>query len=237
MLNTQPVYLQLAEFLQERINSNVYSLGSKIPSERELTETFGISRMTVRKAIDVLIERGILVRVQGKGTFVTSPKLDSPLDNGLESMGKFIRDQGLLPSNKVLSCEIRRAGTKYARIFHISPRDDIFQLFRLRLGNGKPIALEYTYVPGSIIPAIETYNFEYTSLYDLFRKHEIKTAYDHQELEIVNICNPQARLLGIAENTSVFMLHNTVVSESGQVLEHTKSYISGDTVTFSSILT
>ncbi len=237
MLNTQPVYMQLAEFLQERINSNVYGLGNRIPSERELTETLGISRLTVRKAINVLIERGLLVRVQGKGTFVTSPKLNSPLDDGLESMGKFIQEQGLLPSNKVLSCEVRKAGTKYARIFHISPKDNIFQLFRLRLGNGKPIVLEYTYIPCSIIPDIETYNFEYTSLYDLFKKHEIKTSYDYQELEIVNICNPQAKLLELEENTSVFMLHNTVISENKQILEHTKSYISGNTVTFSSILT
>ncbi|MDD3139449.1 MAG: GntR family transcriptional regulator, partial [Lachnospiraceae bacterium] len=155
MLNTQPVYLQLADLLQEKIDTSEYGPGSNIPSERELTESFGISRMTVRKAINVLIDRGMLTRIQGKGTFVRAPRIDSPLDV-VQSMGKFIQELGLLPSNKVLFCGKRKAGIKYSRVFKIDPEDDIFQLFRVRLGSDDPIALEYTYVPYSVIPELET---------------------------------------------------------------------------------
>ena len=91
MLNTQPAYLQLADLIQEKIATNEYSLGSKIPSERELSEVFGISRMTVRKAIEVLIEKGMLTRLQGKGTFVSKPKIDSPIDT-IQSMKSFIQE-------------------------------------------------------------------------------------------------------------------------------------------------
>lgn len=236
MLNTQPAYLQLADLIQEKIATNEYSLGSKIPSERELSEVFGISRMTVRKAIEVLIEKGMLTRLQGKGTFVSKPKTDSPIDT-IQSMKSFIQESGLIPSNKVLVTKTEKAGGKYSRIFHIPPDADLFLLFRLRLGNGEPLALEYTYIPYDIIPDIESYDFEHCSLYDLYEQQGITFATDSQRLEIVNVCNPQAALLKVEEDSAVFMLHDTVTDTTGRVIEYTRSYVGGNTFTFSSILT
>lgn len=236
MLNTQPAYLQLADLIQRKIETNEYCLGSKIPSERELSEVFGISRMTVRKAIDVLIEKGLLTRLQGKGTFVSQPTIDSPIDT-IHSMRLFIQESGLIPSNKVLAAQKEKAGVKYSRIFGISPDEDLFLIFRLRLGNGIPLALEYTYIPYNIVPDIETYNFEHCSLYDLYEKQGISFATDSQKLEIVKAGNPQAALLKIEEGSAVFMLHNTVTDTTGRVVEYTRSYAGGNTFTFSSILT
>ncbi|MDD6435665.1 MAG: GntR family transcriptional regulator [Clostridiales bacterium] len=236
MPNNQPAYLQLADLIQEKIAANEYNLGSKIPSERELSETFGISRMTVRKAIEVLIDKGLLTRLQGKGTFVSRPKIDSPIDT-IQSMGAFIQESGLIPSSKVLLTRKEKAGTKYGRIFHISPEADLFLLFRLRLGDGEPMALEYTYIPYDIIPDIESYNFEQCSLYDLYEQQGIMFSQDFQELEIVKVSNPQASLLKVAEDSAVFKLHNTVTDVSGRVIEYTRSYVGANTFTFSSVLT
>lgn len=235
-MKKQPVYLQLADLLQEKIKSHHYTVGNKIPSERELSETFGISRMTVRKAIDTLIDKGLLTRLQGKGTFVSSPKLDSPIDT-IQSMRDFIEEAGLTPSNKILLTKKQKAGIKYSKIFHIEPDDDIFLLFRLRLGNHIPIALEYTYVPCSLIPDIDTYDFMHCSLYDIFHDHGIYLKEDTQTLEIVKIFHPQAALLHVKEDTAVFMLHNTVTDTTGRVIEYTRSYINENTVTFTSTLT
>ncbi len=236
MLNTQPAYLQLADLIQRKIETNEYGLGARIPSERELSEVFGLSRMTVRKAIDVLIEKGLLTRLQGKGTFVSKPRIDSPIDT-IQSMRLFIQESGLIPSNKVLAAQKEKAGVKYGRIFKVSPDEDLFLIFRLRLGNGEPLALEYTYIPYNIVPDIETYNFEHCSLYDLYEKQGISFATDSQRLEIVKVCSPQSALLNIEEGSAVFMLHNTVTDITGRVVEYTRSYVSGDTFTFSSILT
>lgn len=235
-MNKQPVYLQLADLLQGKIKSHQYTIGNKIPSERELSETFGISRMTVRKAIDTLIDKGLLIRLQGKGTYVSKPRLDSPIDD-IQSMGSFIRESGLIPSNKVFLTKKEKAGIKYSRIFHIDPEDDIFLLFRLRLGNNIPIALEYTYVPYHLVDQIDSYDFERCSLYDLFLENGIHFAEDTQRLEIVKIFNPQAALLHVKEDTAVFMLHNTVTDTTGKVVEYTRSYISENTVTFTTTLT
>ena len=91
MSNTHTIYQQLADFIQGKIETNEYNFGAKIPSEREFSEIFKISRMTVRKAIDLLIEKGLLVRIQGKGTFVSKPKIDSPIDT-IKSMKSFIQE-------------------------------------------------------------------------------------------------------------------------------------------------
>ena len=217
-----PVYLQLADLIERKINKNEYPLGSKIPSERELIDAFGISRMTVRKAIEVLIEKGLLTRQHGKGTYVSQAAVHSPLDS-IQSMGKFIQDSGLLPSNKVLLTKKAKAGAKYSKIFDIDPEDDIFLLFRLRLANGKPFALEYTYTPYHIVPDLDSYDFELTQ--------------DTQRLEIVRVMNPQAALLNVEEGSAVFMLHNTVTNSSGKTIEYTRSYYSERTITFTSTLT
>lgn len=236
MPKKHPVYLQLADLIERKINKNEYPLGSKIPSERELIDTFGISRMTVRKAIEVLIEKGLLTRVHGKGTYVSQATVRSPLDS-IQSMGKFIQDSGLLPSNKVLLTKKEKAGVKYSRIFHLSPDDDIFPLFRLRLANGKPFALEYTYTPYDIVPNLDSYDFEQCSFYDLLETNHISPSHDTQRLEIVRVLNPQASLLNLEEGSAVFMLHNTVRDSSGRTIEYTRSYYSERTITFTSTLT
>ncbi len=235
-MSKQAIYLQLADFIQGKIDANEYPFGSKIPSERELCDTFQISRMTVRKAIDLLIEKEYLIRLQGKGTFVNKQKLDSPLDT-IQSMKRFIHESGLTPSNKVIYTEKKKAGIKYSKIFHISPEDEIFCLFRLRMGDDTPIAMEYTYVPYDIIPNIDSYDFEDGSLYALFEHYQIELYEDYQTIEIVKIFNPQAALLSIPEDSAVFMLHNTVTDTTGRIVEYTRSYMSKNTVTFTSILT
>lgn len=236
MPKKNPVYLQLADLIERKINKNEYPLGSKIPSERELINTFGISRMTVRKAIDVLIEKGLLTRIHGKGTYVSQAAVHSPLDS-IQSMGKFIQASGLLPSNKVLLTKKEKAGVKYAKIFHLNSEDDIFLLFRLRLADGKPFALEYTYTPYDIVPNLDSYDFEQCSFYDLLETNHIKPSQDTQRLEIVRVLNPQAALLNVEEGSPVFMLHNTVSDPSGRTIEYTRSYYSERTITFTSTLT
>jgi len=230
------IYLQLAELLENKIINKKYRSGSAIPSERELCKTYGISRMTVRKGIDHLVEKGILTRVQGKGTFVSRIDINSPLD-GLESMRSFIREEGLLPSSKVLRSVSRTAGEKYARIFSIHPDDIIFELYRLRLADGRPIAMEYTYVPMYLIPDIDSHDFEKESLYELFETNGLQLGTDEQTLEIVRVTSPQSNLLRIPDDSAVFMLNNTVTDIQDRVIEHTHSYINQNYMSFSARLT
>lgn len=230
------IYLQLAELIEEKIFKKQYRPGQMIPSERELCDVYGISRMTVRKAIDSLVDKEILTRVQGKGTFVNRTDMNSAMD-GLESMRAFIRESGLLPSNKVIHTAVRPAGVKYAKIFGIDEDSLIFELFRLRLASGKPVAMEYTRAPYDLIENIDKYDFENGSLYELFEKSGFHLGRDKQTLEIVRVTAPQSNLLDVEDNAAVFMLHNTVTETGGRVIEHTRSYIAQRAMTFSTTLT
>lgn len=235
MPGKQPLYLQLAELIEKKILSKEYVLGTYIPSERELCESYGVSRMTVRKAISLLEENGLLSKIQGKGTIVRPTVLETPIDS-IQAMGKYIRSFGFTPTNKVFHTAKRRAGIKYSRIFGIDRNDFIFELFRLRLADGRPFAIEYTYVPSYILPHFEDYNFEFCSLYDLYAMNHIELSLDNQDLEIVRIDSPQSDLLKLPKNTAVFMLHNTVKDSLGRVVEYTRSYLGKDTTSFSTVL-
>lgn len=235
MVHQQPLYRQIAELLREKIEKGEYRFGQFIPSERELSAKYGVNRLTLRKAIALLVNEGLLIPKPGKGTYVNRPKIDSAFDT-IQSTTPFLLDMGLTPSNRLIYSGRRKAGWKYSQIFHVSPDDDIFQLFRVRLGDGEPYILEYTYLPYDLIPEIEQYDFSIYSLYDIYGKHGIQLAHDTQTLEIVRICPPQSSLLNLPENDPVFMTTETIIDTQGKVVEYTKSYSSGKKFVFSTVM-
>ena len=235
MIHQQPLYRQIAELLREKIEKGEYQFGQFIPSERELSAKYGVNRLTLRKAIALLVNEGLLIPKPGKGTYVNRPKIDSAFDT-IQSTTPFLLDMGLTPSNRLIYSGRRKANWKYAQIFKISPDDDIFQIFRVRLGDGEPYILEYTYLPYSPIPDIEQYDFSIYSLYDIYNKHGIQLAHDTQTLEIVKICPPQSGLLNLPENDPVFMTTETIIDTRGKIVEYTKSYSSGKKFVFSTIM-
>ncbi len=235
MIHQQPLYRQIAELLREKIEKGEYQFGQFIPSERELSAKYGVNRLTLRKAIALLVNEGLLIPKPGKGTYVNRPKIDSAFDT-IQSTTPFLLDMGLTPSNRLIYSGRRKANWKYAQIFNISPDDDIFQIFRVRLGDGEPYILEYTYLPYSLIPDIEQYDFSIYSLYDIYNKHGIQLAHDTQTLEIVKICPPQSSLLNLPENDPVFMTTETIIDTRGKIVEYTKSYSSGKKFVFSTVM-
>lgn len=235
MSRQQPLYYQLAELLEKKIMSKEYVIGTCIPSERELCNTYGVSRMTIRAAIQILENKGLVSKMQGKGTIVCPTVVETPIDS-IQAMGQYIQSFGLTPTNKILHTRKRMAGTKYSKIFHISKEDYIFEIFRLRLADNKPFALEYTYIPYDIVPNIEDYNFEFCSLYDLYLHNQIYLSTDNQTLGIVRIDSPESDLLKLPQNTAVFMLHNIVEDTGHRIVEYTRSYLSKNTIGFSTVL-
>jgi len=234
-MEQQPIYKQIADLLRDKIEKEEYQFGQFIPSERELSSRYGVNRLTVRKSIACLVEEGLLLPRPGKGTYVNRPKINSPLDT-IQGTGPFLREMGLTPTNRLIYSGKRKAGWKYASIFNISQEDDIFQIFRVRLGDGEPFFLEYTYLPNDLIPNIEQYDFTVYSLYDLFNLQGIVLAGDTQTLEIVSVTSPQSTLLNVPDGEQVFMITDTSTNINGRIVEYTKSYSSGKKFTFSTTM-
>lgn len=235
MKRQSPLYRQIAELIREKIEKGEYRFGQFIPSERELAQKYGVNRMTIRKALSLLIEAGLLLPKPGKGTYVNRPKINSAFDT-IQGTTPFLIDMGLTPSYRLIYSGKRTAGWKYSRIFHVPPEEEIFQIFRVCLGDGEPYTLEYIHLPLSLIPDIEQYDFQVYSLSAIYDQMGIVPYHDIQTLEITQISSPQSILLDVPEGEPVFMLTETITDQNGRVIEYTKSYSSGKKFIFSAVM-
>lgn len=210
------------DIIRSSIENGIYVYGQPIPPERTLADLYLVSRMTIRKATDLLVNEGLLYRKQGKGTFVSLPRLHA--SNAITSTKKYLEDNGLKPSANVFYTGIRTAGYKYGSIFQIDEHAQIYQLFRQRLGDGIPYTIEYSYLPLSYVPNIEAYDFAQTSLYLCLKDNGITLSHSHQTLDLVLVNQPQSTLLAVPDGTSAFMRKSTIYDINDRAVEYTLSY-------------
>ena len=136
-----------------------------IPSERELMLTYGVSRATVRKAIDGLVADGVLQRTQGLGTFAVRPRVESALH--LASFTTDMRRRGLNPSTRLLSIKLLRPPPEVATNLALGPRDQAWRITRVRLADGQPLAHEAGWYAAAALPDLDRLDLEGESLYQL----------------------------------------------------------------------
>lgn len=137
-----PLYRQLKLELQQRIADGEWKFGERIPSERELCEAHGVSRITVRQAIAEMVHEGLLERSQGKGTFVARPKISQPLSS-MTPFETTLANWGLVPSTHVLEQEFLPADFRTAEVLEAAPGELLLRLSLLGMGDGKPL-VHYT---------------------------------------------------------------------------------------------
>ena len=216
--------------LKGDIENNLYSFGSALPSERTLAEKYFVSRTTVRNAIEQLVHDGLLYKIQGKGTYVSMPKLHAT--NSVTSTRKYLKDHHLKPSTKIITSGIRNAGYKYSNIFNISESDQLFFVYRQRLGNKIPYSVEYTFLPFAYVPNAQSYNFAKESLYDCFNDNNIIVDHTVQTIDLVKIFKPQSDILQQPDGSASFKRVNTVYDIHNRVVEYTLSYSLADKLQF-----
>src|SRR6188472_1413548 len=140
-------------------------VGNAIPSERQLSHEFGVSRLTVRAAIDELAREGYLVRRRGSGTFVREPKIAQELT--MTSFTEDMRRRGMEPGSRTLGLEIVPAGAWLGRILHVSPSEPIVVAKRLRLADRESMAIETLHVRQALVPGLGADELEGQSFYEL----------------------------------------------------------------------
>src|SRR5207253_644355 len=123
-------------------------VGRAIPSERLLTQELGVSRLTVRAALDELVRDGYLTRRHGSGTYVSEPKIALPLT--LTSFSEDMRRRGMVPGSRTIELAVASAGARLCRHLELSPEDPVVRVRRLRLADGEPMALETLHVPAAL---------------------------------------------------------------------------------------
>ncbi len=227
-----PRYHQLKEILREKIRSGEWKPGDIIPSERELSETYGISRMTTRQAITDLVNEGVFYREQGKGTFVTRHKITQQLMR-LTGFTEDIRARGQQPSTKVLVAEMRPATEVVAEKLRISVGQLVFCIQRLRLADGEPLAIELSHINFKGCEKLLEEDLEQNSLYRLLEsKYGVPPMEAEQELEAGLAGTEEAMLLKIPMGSSLLYTRRTTFTDRYQPFEYAKSVYCGNKYVF-----
>jgi GntR family transcriptional regulator len=227
-----PRYYQLQEIIREKVRSGDWLPGEPIPSERELSEQYGISRMTVRQSVSQLVNEGLLFREQGRGTFVEPPKIAQQL---LRLTG-FTEDIGARqqrPGARVLDAAMWPCDEAIAARLRIKPGQPVFRLRRLRLADAEPLALETSIVTFIGCERLLDDDLEHHSLYRL-----LETAYHQplleaeQEVEAGLTGAREAETLGIAPGDPVLLTRRLTFTERQRPIEYATSIYRGDKYTF-----
>ena len=149
--NSLPLYKQIANKIKDDILSANLSHGDAIPTESKLTQTYGASRVTIRQAIKLLVEEGMLYKVQGSGTYISHDKIE----HNISKLQGFTEEMDLLqnnPSNKILAFELTSPSEEVKKILRLGEGEQVYYVKRLRLADNEPLVMEESYLPVNLFP-------------------------------------------------------------------------------------
>lgn len=218
--------------IQTQIASGVMHPGDRVPSERELSDRFGMSRMTARQALLELVREGFLYREQGRGTFVAHRKVNQGL-LGVTSFTDDMRARGLEPASRGLEQRLELADQEARDHLELDLGAMVVRLKRLRLGDGRPMALEEAVLPADVVPGLEEQSLDGDfSLYAWLRERNIFFQRARQTLEAVLANGEQAELLGVLVGAPLLLLERLSYGQDGQPLEFVRAHYRADRFKF-----
>jgi GntR family transcriptional regulator len=202
-------------------------VGQAIPSERQLSAELGVSRLTLRAALDELAREGYVVRRRGSGTFVSEPKIAQELT--MTSFTEDMRRRGMEPGSRTLSLEIVPAGARLGRLLHVSPSEPVVVAKRLRLADGESMAIETLHVREALVPGLEKRDLEGKSFYELLReRYGIVIAGGAQTIEPTVTNDEESAALGVPLHSPAFLFERVTHANGNEIIEFVHSIYRGD---------
>ncbi|WP_179401541.1 GntR family transcriptional regulator [Burkholderia guangdongensis] len=221
--NDTPLYLQLARKLGDAIHHNRWTAGEALPSERVLSEALGVSRITARKAIALLVEQGLIRRTQGAGNFI-QPRYEDPLSR-LSSFSEMLERRGFKPSSKWISRDIQPASRDEVIQLGLSPAASVTRLKRLRLADGIVMAVENSTFPATLIPDPQAIG---DSLYSYLDQRGTPIVRALQHFRAVNATDEIAKQMGIAPHDALLLITRIGYTADQRAIELTDTYCRND---------
>jgi len=218
---------------QQRVRESLQGLisglspGEPLPAERDLARDLGVARMTLRRAVDTLVDEQRLIRRRGSGTFVASGKVTQRL--AATSFSADMRSRGLRPGSRTVEARRFPAGMMLAGLLDVPPQTDVLFVRRLRLADDEPMAVEDLHVPSTVAPGLTGADLEGTSFYDLLsERFEDPVVSGTQTVEPALVGATEAELLGVDPGSPVFLFERTSRVRSGGIAEFVRSTYRGD---------
>lgn len=228
-----PLYQQLKEFMMEMIDKGIWNPDDRVYSEQQLSEQFNVSRNTAKKAIEDLVQEGILYRIQGKGTFLSHPKIEQSL-SAFYSFSQVLKEKGLKPKDIILKITVEKANHKIAKALQINRGEEVIMLQRLRCANEDPIILECSYLPKVKIEDIDKLSLVgEMPLYDVLRtEFGIIVNSAKETFEPILIRDDEVKYLDVQLGSPALLLERTAYDSSKSPIEFCRSIVRGDRCKF-----
>ncbi|MGI4846407.1 MAG: GntR family transcriptional regulator [Janthinobacterium lividum] len=222
-----PLYQQLQQALRRAIDEGAWGSASAIPAERQLAQELGISRITVRKAIDALVEEGLLVRRAGAGNFINT-RIEKNFAK-LSSFSEDMRARGRVPRNEWLKRSEGLVTPEEALRLRLSPGTRVYRFNRIRYADELPMCLEYATIAAFALPSLDAVG---DSMYEALQASGQRPVRALQRLSALLLNAEQARQLGTREGDAGLCVERLGFARDGRAVEFCRSYFRGDMYDF-----
>lgn len=227
-----PRYHQLKEILLRRIQSGEFQPGDQFPTEERLCQDYDLSRGTVRRAINILVDEGWLRREQGRGTFVAQSSL-APVYFRLGDFAEDMQRRGLTPSTRVLRLRVIPASPEIAERLQLAVGEDVIESARLRLADGRPMAYETRYLALRLCPQLLDEDLELESIHSLLiDKYDIPLLRACHTVEARVLCEEEAQLLEVEPGTAGFFVDRVTYTTLDRPVTWYRTLYRGDEYRF-----
>ncbi|MEH7107697.1 GntR family transcriptional regulator [Bacillus sp. JJ1764] len=226
------LHLKVKDAIISLIKAGEYKPNTQLPTEAEFCKIYGVSRTTVRTALQQLVSEGYVYRQQGRGTFVSNNKVKQKLTSTVQTFTEQIAMQGKNPLIKVLNLQVIPADSFLAEIFDLNEGDPINKLERARYVNDEPLQYEIAFLPWKITPGLNQEDCEKSLYHLLERQFRLKVKRTVEYLEIAAVEQDIAEILHIQEGSPCFSLETYAHASDETVIEYSKTIFRGDMANF-----
>ena len=231
-----PLYIQARDWIKRKIAAGEWKENAKLPNEDELAVTLGISRGTLKQAIRKLIEEGVLVQIQGKGTFVVGKPMEQPLAERLMSVAEALAEGSRSFTTRLLRIERKDAG-ETAGLLQLDPRDPVYALQRIRYLDGIPAVYLENAVPSALFPDLDKHDLEAVPLFRLIEEHYgVKIGWGKRTFSAAATDAALSKKLEVRKGTPVTFLEQVIFNADHVPLEYSRVWIRNDCIKLTSTL-
>ncbi|HCL90016.1 MAG TPA: hypothetical protein DHW70_01635 [Candidatus Atribacteria bacterium] len=224
MLNNNPLlHVQIERAIQNKVNNREWSYDEKIPSERELSKIYKVSRITIRSALDDLVRKNILYRIQGKGTFVAIPKVEHKISK-LSGFTEDVKKQGFEPSTKIIRKERILATKSISEKLNVNIGENIYYIERIRYGNQEPWIFEKNYFPEKYCQNLISIDLNNKSIYTILEnKYNIQLEYGKEIIQAILINPLESEYLKIPVGSAGLLMERISYDINNNIVEWSQS--------------
>lgn len=226
-----PVYIQIHNEIRKEIESGKWAVGERIPSERQLSQDFDVSRMTLRQAIQTLVDEGILQRQVGSGTYVASSKVQEKM-SGTTSFTEITESQGKQPSSKTVSYHVADPSISEMKKLKLNDGDQVLRMERIRYADKQPICFEVATIPVNIVNSLNKKDIT-SSLYKALEdKAGLKLGNATQTVSAILASEKIANFLNVKRGSAVLRVRQVTTLDDERPFEYVRSQYAGDRFEF-----